>query len=94
VVYRAGERDMIVYAPRSAKPMTYDEALLYCSFCDHDGYTDWRLPTKEEYFYGPTIFGWNEYDEEDNTVFATTGKSWYIGRYNFRLWFVTPVREV
>lgn len=40
----------IELAPASSKMMTYDEALLYCTFCNHDGYTDWRLPTKSEYF--------------------------------------------
>lgn len=29
--------------------MTYDEAVMYCLFCDHNGYRDWRLPTWDEY---------------------------------------------
>lgn len=41
---------MIELAPPSSKMMVYEEALLYCTFCNHNGYTDWRLPTKSEYF--------------------------------------------
>lgn len=29
--------------------MTYDEALLYCQFCNEGGYTDWRMPTLKEF---------------------------------------------
>jgi hypothetical protein len=31
-------------APESKQKLTFSEALLYCHFCNHDGYTDWRLP--------------------------------------------------
>jgi hypothetical protein len=44
---------MIELAPSSESRMSYDEALLYCQFCNHNGYTDWRLPTAYEYFRGP-----------------------------------------
>jgi hypothetical protein len=36
---------MIELAPITQNKMTYEEAILYCQFCNHDGYTDWRLPT-------------------------------------------------
>jgi len=29
--------------------MTYEEAVLYCQFCRYNGYSDWRLPTRDEY---------------------------------------------
>lgn len=35
-------------APKSVNRMTYDESILYCQFCDYDGYTNWRLPTMDE----------------------------------------------
>lgn len=38
----------LIVAPRSTSFFTYDEAVLYCTFCRHNGYTDWRLPTKKE----------------------------------------------
>lgn len=38
-------------APTSEKEMTYEEALLYCTFCNHNGNTDWRLPTRDECEY-------------------------------------------
>ena len=41
---------MIEFAPLSEKRMTYEEALLYCTFCNHDGYTDWRMLTKGEWY--------------------------------------------
>ena len=41
---------MIEVAPRSGIIMTYEEAILYCVFCDHNGYSDWRMPTFDEYF--------------------------------------------
>jgi hypothetical protein len=39
---------MIQVAPIVKTPMSYEEAVLYCSFCNHDGYSDWRLPTLEQ----------------------------------------------
>ena len=41
---------MIELAPRSEIIMTYEEAIFYCQFCDHNGYNDWRMPTFDEYF--------------------------------------------
>jgi hypothetical protein len=45
----SGERCMIESAPESENMMTYEEAVLYCSFCNYNGYTDWRMPTAAEY---------------------------------------------
>jgi hypothetical protein len=42
-------RTMIEAAPITAIDMTYEEALLYCQFCDHGGHNDWRMPTNDEY---------------------------------------------
>lgn len=39
---------MIQVAPTVKIWMSYEEAVLYCSFCNHDGYSDWRLPTLEQ----------------------------------------------
>jgi hypothetical protein len=41
---------MIGRAPESDNCMSYDEAVLYCRFCNHGGYNNWRLPTKDDYF--------------------------------------------
>lgn len=40
---------MIEKAPSSENLMTYEEAILYCAFCRHDGYSDWRMPTRCEW---------------------------------------------
>lgn len=39
---------MIQAAPPTNDDMTYEEAIVYCQFCTHNGYTDWRLPTWDE----------------------------------------------
>lgn len=49
---------MIEYADKSKRVMTYDEALLYCAFCNHGGIIGWRLPTEEEYRVTTKITGW------------------------------------
>jgi hypothetical protein len=38
---------LIAKAPVS-KYMSYDDALLYCAFCNHNGYNNWRIPTRYE----------------------------------------------
>ena len=48
---------MIEFAPKSENQMSYAEAVLYCNFCDHDGYTDWRMPTLNEVI-GTLNNGW------------------------------------
>jgi hypothetical protein len=40
---------MIDFAQTSANVMSYDEALLYCAFCNYGGHKDWRLPTYKEF---------------------------------------------
>lgn len=43
---------MFEVAPKeTAIKANWDEANLYCTFCNHNGYTDWRLPTIEELDY-------------------------------------------
>jgi hypothetical protein len=72
---------MIESAPISAKSMTYAEALLYCQFCDHNGYTDWRMPTVEEsYIY------WKY--QKDNTG------GWYTYSSSLKNCQVIPVRYI
>lgn len=40
----------IEVAPISKNEMTYEEAILYCQFLEHNGCRDWRLPTLDEYY--------------------------------------------
>lgn len=40
---------MIELAPRSKFLMSYEEAILYCQFLEHNGCRDWRLPTYDEW---------------------------------------------
>lgn len=51
---------MIQKAPISCKMLTYDEAFLYCISCEHDGYTDWRMPTMSEWNHTKGMTGWYE----------------------------------
>jgi hypothetical protein len=46
---------MIDIAIPSKNAMTYEEAVLYCQFLKHKGFTDWRFPTYEEYLTYPKI---------------------------------------
>lgn len=72
---------MFVLAPTSSNNMSYEEAMLYCTFCDYGGYTDWRMPTREEYLVmksrGVTL-------------------GWYVNRTTrlYPGWDVTPVRTI
>lgn len=63
----------IEIAPHSEKPMTYNEAVLYCAFCRHNGHSDWRLPTRDEYESDLYIgfAGWYLDDSK-------SGYSWYV----------------
>lgn len=74
---------MIEIAPRSLNDMSFEEALLYCIFCDHAGHKDWRLPTSKEYRGYAIIFSW--YDDYSHINF---GFSKGFRRY------VTPVRTI
>jgi hypothetical protein len=38
----------IQFAYKSKNLLTYDEALIYCQFFEHNGFRDWRMPTKQE----------------------------------------------
>jgi hypothetical protein len=52
---------MIEVAPTPPKKMTYDEAVLYCQFLTHRGFTNWRLPTYEEWYdHSTTTLTWFE----------------------------------
>jgi|694.fasta_scaffold00172_78 hypothetical protein len=72
---------MLALAPISEKEMTYSEAILYCTFCQHDDYTDWRLPTKDEYF------------AEDEIVTGCWNTGWYNDAMTGRR-IVCPVRDI
>lgn len=75
---------MIELAPTSDKPMTYDEALMYCMFLEHSGKKGWRLPTVDEWLSEVHIdvFVWRSHDESDVGVLIDT------------MMYVTPVRTV
>lgn len=69
---------MIELAPLSKEELTYDEAILYCTFLDYNGHTDWRLPTRVEYLDVIGISGW--YDGRDGE---------WVPK-----WKVCPVRDI
>jgi hypothetical protein len=48
---------MLEFAPASVA-LSYEEALLYCQFCNHGGYNDWRMPTSLEWFDVAHLHGW------------------------------------
>lgn len=71
---------MIQIAPKTAYEMTYEEALLYCAFCNHNGYSDWRLPTQHEYEGGIGLtMSWYI-----NRIIAHDTPTWHT----------TPIRDV
>jgi hypothetical protein len=59
---------MLEIAPVSPTAMSYDDALLYCQFLEHDGYRDWRMPTAEEY---------------DQFIIGGRMIAWYVGRRQY-----------
>ena len=60
----------IEQAPPSINKMTYEEALLYCTFLDYRGQNDWRLPTEDE-VDGNRWFVWNLDDKSNhNTIWS------------------------
>ena len=61
--------DTIKIGPVSSRFITYDQAVLYCTFCRHDGYSDWRLPTWAEYC-DLDIIGW--YEVSSDTINKAT----------------------
>ena len=52
---------MLELAPLSEE-MTYDEALWYCLWLEHDGKTGWRLPTIAEWANtkGIPVYSWRQ----------------------------------
>jgi hypothetical protein len=78
----AGERLMIVEAPMLKRWLSYDDAVLYCQFCNHDGYTDWRMPTHSEWL---NEMGATNCWHQERTI---------SGIYHPVQWFVIPVRTV
>ena len=69
---------MIEVAPLSTEELTYDEAVLYCTFLDYNEHTDWRLPDRAEYLDVIGISGW----------YVDRGSEWVSK------WKVCPVRDV
>jgi hypothetical protein len=65
-------------APRTDTYLSYSEAVLYCKFFKHSGFTDWRLPSRSEYLImGMYNLSWWEKDDDP------PGKK-----------YVVPVRDV
>jgi|LakMenEpi03Aug12_release.lakeMendotaPanAssembly.Ray.scaffolds.fasta_scaffold673261_2 hypothetical protein len=54
---------MLELAPPSEK-MTYDEAIMYCFWLEHDGKKGWRMPTHEEWAKtkGIMVYTWRQND--------------------------------
>ena len=70
---------MLEFAPRTERTTQYDDAILYCTFCRHNGHSDWRLPT---------------YDEWDSISVIPWGV-WFLNRgTDSNTWFVLPVRDI
>jgi hypothetical protein len=57
---------MIERGPRTQARMTYDEALVYCAFLEHNGCRGWRLPRQEE-IDGHELFCWHLNDDSDHS---------------------------
>lgn len=70
----------VQWAPPSTSAITYDEAVLYCKFCNHGGYIDWRLPVYYEWqligkqvtniHHYPWFAGYDAYYSSDSVYFA------------------------
>jgi hypothetical protein len=72
---------MIEIAPSPKNKMVYADALLYCQFLNYNGYNDWRMPTKEEYYY------------INSKSRGSMINIWYEGSINVRfVRIVTPIR--
>jgi|688.fasta_scaffold00172_93 hypothetical protein len=73
-------------APRSENEMTYGDALLYCAFCQHNGYRNWRLPNADEYYFALDGYSsWYLGDDFDGICFVIPVRD---------VNFVIPVRDV
>ena len=74
---------MIEIAPSDTteNEMTYEEAILFCSFLEYNDHRDWRLPTHEE---------WREHNLTGWYIAREHG---YV--YDMLLkWWVCPVRDI
>ncbi len=71
---------MIEFATSTKHEMMYNEAVLYCTFCNHKGYNDWRLPTQNE---------WSNHEDIPYGV-------WYENETNLgdSQYCVLPVRDI
>lgn len=67
---------MIEYAVRSKYTMTYEDAVMYCFFLEHDGHRDWRLPVFAEYNPRPLLFHSCWYQGEGKLTVDST--QWYV----------------
>ena len=45
---------------KDLKYLYYEDAVLNCKYCRYGGFTDWRLPTKEEILMLLNYIPWNE----------------------------------
>ena len=70
---------MIQVAPNinNRPSLNYDDALLYCSLLDIDGYQDWRLPTtdemkilKQDNVFDRASYNWTSDHHDDNSSYA------------------------
>jgi len=68
----------IEIGPRSQHALSYDDAWLYCACLFHNGQSDWRFPSDDEYMKhsGIDYYSFSEGDTFDE------------------LNYVTPVRDV
>lgn len=58
-------------APQSRDEMSYSDALLYCTFCNHNDHMDWRLPTRDEWAYLEIYNNWYLNDSGVGNDYAT-----------------------
>lgn len=68
----------IEMAPVSGFLMTYDEAVMYCFLCTHNGHKDWRIPD------------WHEYTDYQSEEFAV----WDTSEANAPLYLIREVMPV
>jgi hypothetical protein len=69
---------MLEIAPISDEYFTYDNAVIYCQFLEHNGHRDWRMPT------------WPEHEEYSGQLVGWWVESDWLGI----TWRVTPVRYI
>lgn len=87
------ENVMVEAAPRSEKAMSYDDALLYCAFCNYGGHTDWRMPSQSEHYLVTTteqnfVCWYTNLQERSRHWWAPNG-----GNLDAE-WYVIPVRYI